>query len=288
MKQTKNLASLLAAASIAAVATPASAIVVGGINFGTLGESPFNTHLETATLAQQIVTGNGQSSMVYGFIESVNGQTLNYCGAGFTSNCSLYYVATFSNSQNFSAGYVEFTSATVDIYYHNTPTANLLSLGNSPDNINFITSSPNSTLWASFVGHNNLGGAADPNAVVNATGLFAGSSLSFSGSGLFDVVLGAGVAGVADFLNANGIADAAGGFADVALTSSANNNVLNPFDVAAGLTSSCGSATPVAGQWCFQGTANIRGNTQIPEPASLALLAAGLGMFGFSRRSKQL
>lgn len=277
MKQSKKLASLFAAASIAAAA-PASAIVVGGINFGTLGETPSNIHLETATLAQQIITGNGQSSTAYGVISTVNGLNGNYCGAGSTADCALYYVANFSDSVNFAGGSVSFDTADVDIYFHNSSAANLLSQ-NSPANIAFIQGG---TLWASLDGH-----ADQSTHVLNASGSFSGATLNFAGAGLFDVVTGVGVAGVANYLDANGISDNVGGFADIALTSSANNFVLNPFDVSSGLTASCGTNTPVAGDWCFQGTANIRGNTQVPEPATLVLLAAGLGMLGFSRRSRQ-
>src|SRR5690606_32344069 len=109
----KSLAVLTAAAGFA-LATPASAIVVGGIDFGVLGEAPNNTHLETATLAQTFITDNGQNATAYGFITSVNGDT-SYCANN--GSCGLFYVVNFNNSQNFSPTYVEFTSATIDVYF---------------------------------------------------------------------------------------------------------------------------------------------------------------------------
>lgn len=277
MKQVK-LASLVGVVSLLA-AVPASANIIGGVDFGALGGAPSYAHLETATLVQQIITGNGQNSTAYGYITSVNGNT-NYCASG---SCALYYVADFKNSTNFSTNYVEFTDATVAIYYDNASNINLMNQS-SAANLAYITGLPT---WVTLTGHDNLGGVANPNAVVNATGLFAGDSLSFLGSGLLDVDLGAaGDIAVKAFLDANNINDALGNKADIQFTSSANNTILNPFDN----TSSCHSASPIAGQWCYQGTANIRGDTVVetPEPASLALLAAGLGMLGFSRRREQV
>ena len=88
----KTITTLLAAVGIAASA-PASAVVIGGVDFGTLGGAPFRTHLETATLAQTFINGNGQNATAYGFITTVNGDT-SYCADG-SSNCGLYYVANF-------------------------------------------------------------------------------------------------------------------------------------------------------------------------------------------------
>lgn len=61
----KTITTLLAAAGFAASA-PASAIIVGGVDFGALGDAPGRTHLETATLAQTFVSGNGQNATAYG------------------------------------------------------------------------------------------------------------------------------------------------------------------------------------------------------------------------------
>lgn len=280
MKKSRIFSSVAAALAITAAA-PASAMVIGGINFGSTDV----THLETATLAQQIVTGNGQNSIAYGQISTVNG-TRDYCGAAGDDSCTLYYIAEFTGSQNFTTGYLEFTGATVTLYYSPNPDVNLLSQ-NSTQNLDFID---NFSVWGQLSGHNNLGGIAAANAVANATGQFAGSTLTSTGNGLLDVVDGVGFAGVATHLDTNTIADAAGGFADIAFTSSANNFVLNPFDRTSTLADHCGKTGQQpglqAGDWCFQGTSNIRGEiAQIPEPGTVALLGLGLaGMLGFSRK----
>lgn len=276
----KTIATLLAAAGIAASA-PASAVVIGGVDFGTLGGAPSRTHLETATLAQTFVNGNGQSSTAYGFITTVNGDS-TYCADG-SGNCGLYYIAQFNNSQNFSASYVEFTNATVSVFFSNSAPVNLLTQ-DSPTNIATIQGINGGNPWVTLTGHNNLGGVADPSAVLNGAGFLTGATLSGSGFGLFDVS-GPGLASVISYLDANLIADAAGNRTDIALTSSFNNFVLNQNDVDNGFANGCANGTAAAGAWCFQGTANLRGSTVIPEPGMLALV--GIGLLGFGAASRR-
>ena len=162
----KTITTLLAAVGIAASA-PASAVVIGGVDFGTLGGAPFRTHLETATLAQTFINGNGQNATAYGFITTVNGDT-SYCADG-SSNCGLYYVANFNNSQNFSGTYVEFTSATVSVFFSNAGSLNLLGQ-DSPTNIATIQALNGGNPWVTLTGHDNLGGVAASNAVLNGAG----------------------------------------------------------------------------------------------------------------------
>jgi hypothetical protein len=278
----KTITTLIAVAGIAASA-PASAVVIGGVDFGTLGGAPSRIHLETATLAQTFINGNGQNATAYGFITTVNGDS-TYCADG-SGNCGLYYVAQFNNSQNFTSSYVEFTNATVSVFLSNSGPVNLLGQ-DSPTNLAAIQSINGGNPWVTLTGHNNLGGIADPSAVLNGTGFLTGATLSGAGFGLFDVS-GAGVASVISYLDANRITDAAGNPADIALTSSFNNFVLNQSDVANGFAAGCADGTAAAGAWCYQGTANLRGSTEIPEPSLLALV--GIGLLGFgavSRRRK--
>ena len=283
MKTTKKtLVTLLAAIGVAASA-PASAIIVGGVDFGVLGSNPFNSHLETATLAQTFVNGNGQNSTAYGFISTVNGDT-TYCADG-SSNCGLYYIAQFNNSQNFSGAYVEFTSSMVSVFYSATPALNLLNQDSATNLLTIQAMTP----WLTLTGHDNLGGIAAANAVLNGAGTLTGSTLSGSGFGLLDVDLaGPGSVSVENYLNTNNINDAIGNKADIAFTSSFNNNVLNSFDAANGSVAGCQTGQAAAGSWCFQGTSNLRGATVIPEPGVLGLM--GIGLLGFgaavSRRRK--
>ena len=78
IKEFKKTAIAAIAGGSLLVSMSAQAIVVGGIDFGALGADPSNLHFETATIAQTLITGNGQSATAYGQITSVNGET-NYC-----------------------------------------------------------------------------------------------------------------------------------------------------------------------------------------------------------------
>jgi len=99
-------------------------------------------------------------------------------------------------------------------------------------------------------------------------------------------VSGPGLAPVISFLDANGVLDAIGNSTDIAFTSSFNNEVISPFDSRTG----CDDPIGISGAWCFQGSADLRGSTQIkqvPEPGMLALVSIGLlGICAASRRSK--
>lgn len=286
-----KIKAMLLAAGIGLVSAPASAVVVSGIDFGPLGSPAL--HIETMTLATQFINpttttagpsgtvGNG-TGLGYGLITTINGN-VSYCSPG---PCSLYYIVNFGGGTFTAANQIEFTSTSVTIYYSNAAPVNLFFGQNSPANLATIAGF---TPYATLVGHGNLGGGLAANVVGFANGTLSGSTLNLSGNGLLDVNTadGIGNGSFEQFLNGNGIVDAALGLADIAYTESANNAVLNPNDVATGQAAGCSTGQAASGAWCWQGTLNTRGVAAVPEPSSIALLSLGLLFSGFVARRKR-
>ncbi|HMO46541.1 MAG TPA: PEP-CTERM sorting domain-containing protein [Rubrivivax sp.] len=278
----KRVITKLAVGAAALAAGYANAgVTVGGINFDA---SLLPGHLETTTLAETLILGNGQTLSGYGLVTTVNGVG-NYCASG---PCQLYFTFTNFLSSNFTGTHVDFTGGVLNIYRWDGTPINLTSTASATNYAN-IGVGAGWTNWAQLTGFE-LGAAGTPTLV--ADGTLLGSALSFTGQGLLEVNHGWGLASVEAFLDGNSELNTVGNGADLTITTSGSNSYAGIPAVDRG---ACWTGNPQrggqfigqAGDWCVQGTANTRGTAVIPEPASVALTGVALlALFGASRRRR--
>lgn len=263
----KKLLAILASAIGLAMSAPASAIVIGGVDFGPSADR----HIETTTLAETLVTGNGDELRGYGRVNTVN-DIVDYANGN-----KLFFVFDSYIANDFTPTSVDFTGGEVRVYLG----PDFIQLDqSSAANIALIESY---TPWLTLTGHG-LNGTAD---TLTANGSLTGAALAFFGSGLLDVNEGGpGLASVIAALNGNSEADGAGGFADILITTSGANNPnrLNRNDDLSG----CFDGTATSDQFCIAGSADLSGSiVQVPEPGVLGMLGIGaLALGAVTRRRK--
>jgi len=274
MDMLKKLAPIAVATCASFATTPTNAVIIGGIDFGALG---LTSHFEVGTVASTFAASPGDPSQSYGFITTINGDS-TYCADG-TANCSLYFIAnsTISSVSPAVVGNdLYFSGTTVQVYYSGAPAINLLGQ-DSVANLAYISGL---TDWVALEGENGVDPTAAGLVADNRdTETLTGATISVTGAGLLSVDLGGpGLASVAAYLDSNMIPTFTGAFADIAFTSSANNFVLNPFDLAGPLGDSCVTPLPSVGDWCLAGSLDLRGRTvvTVPEPGTLGLMGLGL------------
>lgn len=278
----RKLVAALAGAFLGVVSGSSMATVKGGIFF----DPTVPGHLETTTVAETLITGNGQELFGYGVVTTVNGNS-SYCAVG---TCQLFFRFSDYISQNITATSIEFSGGVVEVFRNDGPTRNLTAF-DSPSNFAWIGGL---TPWVTFTGVGDLFGAA-PNATLTANGAILGSSISFTGSGLLEVdTSAAGIAEVQAFLNGNSEFNSVGYGADASISTSGVNSfsripVVDRAACYTGTSPQTAQFIGQAGDWCIQGSADLSGAV-VPEPTGLTLLGAaalGAGFVGRRMRKSQ-
>jgi hypothetical protein len=263
------IASVLALGLFAS--TNASAVVVGGVDFGATGTFQ---HIETATFANTFIAPGsavGTQTIGYGKVSTINSSS-DYCAG----SCTLYYTYSAELSQTAGVPVINLTNSVYSFYLSGASDIDFYTQ-TSAQNIAYIQAQSE---WVRLTGHDITplifpAPAGTDYQIITLT--YNATSFQGLGSGLADVDQNWGLADVVSYLDSDQVTDGSGGFADVTITSSVSSAERNPMDTCTFLT----------GQFCLDGTANLRGSTNyVPEPGGLALLGLGALGLGVLRRRK--
>jgi hypothetical protein len=248
----KFIKKMIAGAAIAAAGFgSAQAVTVAGVTWNTASALDFSA---ASVAIHQFIDADTGVVSGFGTINTINGSS------GFCAGCELtFQFGGFTPISGLlpspAGGTILYKNGFVNVYVDNTPEA-----FNSDALSMTAASTGDGDLWLALAGHNSLFNGSSFNGTVN---LDASTNLaSLAGGGLLDVT---------------------GGLAQALLDTNQKNEG-SDFTFSTSFTSFLvpGSLLDSVGTGNF----NSRTATQVPEPASIALLGLGLAALGLTRRRK--